>query len=1029
MNLIDFCIRRPAFTIVLSLLLTLIGVMGYLNLSVRWLPSVSYPAITIYASYPGANATLIEKQLTTPLEMAIAGVDGVTTIRSHSKQGQADIFLEFKLGADVNVAADDVRASIDRARYSLPKEVQVAVSKAADDEENTSILQLAFFDEQRSIRELSDYAKQFIAPRFENVDGVGSVIMYGDHSSVLRVSLDPQKMASLNVATDDVNRTLEEQNTDFPSGQIKGKDRYYPVMTHSSLENVEDFNNLIVRRHQGQMVRLRDVGFAAIEPKDESSFYRVNGKPAIGIAIIPKSAANPLIVSEQVLKIYEELRKSLPSGIEGKIVYNQAKYIHASIANVYEAIGEAVLCVLAVIMIFFASWRAALIPIVTIPVCLISSFAILYFCKFSINTISLMAMALAIGLVVDDAIVMLENIMRHIEAGKTPFAAAQQGGREMIFSIIAMTITLASVYAPIAFTSGLIGKLFSEFTYTLAGAVIISGFVALTLSPMMCSRLLNGKQKTGAYGHFLDKLMMGLQLRYQKWLRSALQKRKWVLAILGILAAVIYAFFHFMPAQLAPSEDTGKILVMVSAPRDSSAEYTDFYMRQLEALYRKVPEIKSHDSWSWQTGAYQTINLSARNERSRSIEQISNWLNQQAESIPGIRTYIMPEASPLASLAGGFSNSRWGINLAVMTTRDYRQLYEVMQQLSSTLRGNPLFTRVDNRLKWDGEQFDIHIDRDKAADMQVPVSSIANTISTMIAGRQLGYFNYGGNRYEVLVQLPKLLLANPRVTQQLYVRSDEGKMLPLSALTTWEESTTPESLPHYNRLRADSLSAMLSPGTTMDQAIKAFEGMAKKVLPADVKYEFTNEAKSYLESNHQMAITFLLALLFIYFVLVAQFESFIDPLVILLTVPFAAGGALFTLKLAGGSINIYSCIGLVTLIGLIAKHGILITDFANRKRSEGKAITEAIIEGASLRLRPILMTTAAMVLGALPLAFASGPGAESRQQIGWIIVGGLLFGTFFSLIVVPVMYSFLSHYTKRYSSIIESPSLLLTEEG
>jgi len=1012
-NLIDFCIRRPAFTMVISLLLTLVGVMSYLHLTVRWLPNISYPAITIYASYPGANAALIEKQVTTPLEMAIAGVDGISAIRSHSKQDQANIILDFKLGSDVNVAADDVRASLERARYSLPREVQLGVSKAADENESASVLQLAYFDNQLSIRELSDYVKQFIAPRLENLEGVGSIVIYGDQGSVLRVSLDPQKMAALNVTTDDINHALEEQNVDYPSGQIKGKDRYYPIMTHSALEQIDDFNHLVVYHHLKQMVRLHDVGKAAIEPRDEDSFYRVDGNPAIGIAVFPKSGANSLVISEQVLTVYHELEKNLPTNMQDKIVYNQADYIKASINNVYEAIAEAVLCVLAVIMIFFASWRAAIIPIVTIPVCLITSFAILYFCKFSINTISLMALALAIGLVVDDAIVMLENIMRHVEAGKSSWEAAQQGGREIVFSIIAMTITLASVYAPIAFTSGLMGKLFSEFTYTLAGAVIISGIVALTLSPMMCSRLLERRKVLSSYQHRLEATMNKLQFFYQASLRVILNRRKWILVFLTVTALIIYGFFHFIPTELAPAEDTGKIWVMVSSPRDSSAAYTDYYMRQLEAVYHQVPEIQSHDSWSWRSGASQTLNLGSRKNRSRSVEEIAAWLNQQAETIPGIRIYAMPENSPIASLASGFGSNRPGLSLSIMTTRDYRQLYELMQQLINYLRADKIFLRIDNRLKWDGEQFDIHIDREKAADMQVSVAGITNTLSTMIAGHHAGYFNYGGQRYEILVQLPKLLLADPLVTQQLYVRNEEGKMLPISTMTHWQESTTPESLPHYNRLRADDLLATLHPQVTLDKAINVFEKVAKKVLPADVKYEFTNEAKNYLESNHQMAVTFFLGLLFIYFVLVAQFESFIDPLVILLTVPFAAGGALLTLKLAGGSINIYSCIGLVTLIGLIAKHGILITDFANRKRKEGKSVIDAVIEGAALRLRPILMTTAAMVLGALPLAFTSGAGAEARQQIGWIIVGGLFFGTFFSLIVVPVMYSYLSPLTQR----------------
>ena len=1015
MNLIDFCIRRPAFTWVLSLVLALIGLMAYFQLPVRWLPSISYPAVTIYASYAGANASLIEKQVTTPLEMAIAGVQGVTAIHSKSLQGHTNISLEFKLDADINQAADEVRASVDRARYGLPKEVQIYLSKAGSDDESTSTLQLAFFDEQGASRELSDYVKQFIAPRFENVEGVGSVIIYGDRSSVLRVSLEPDKMAALNISAEEVSRSIEEQNVDLPSGEIKGQDRFYPVMTHGALLEVADFNNLIVKRRLNQLIHLREVGKAAIAPRDEDSFYRVNGKPAVGLALIPKSAANPLKMSEEALKIFAELHKTLPKNIQAKVIYNQATYIHASIIQVYEAIAEASACVLAVILVFFASWRAALIPIVTVPICLVASCAILFFFKFSINTISLMAMALAIGLVVDDAIVMLENIMRHMELGKSPREAAQEGGKEIIFSIIAMTLTLASVYAPIAFTTGLVGKLFSEFTYTLAGAVLISGFVALTLSPMMCSRLLKNETKVSSYQQLMEKYFLRLQEGYLRGLSFALQKRIWVLGFLALLAALITVLFYTLPSQLAPTEDTGKIMVSISAPRGASSEYTNFYMQQLEALYKQVPEIKSHDSWSWRTGAYQTLHLSAGKDRKRGAPEISAWLNAQAETIAGIRSYIMPEASPLASIASGLSSGRWGISLAVMTTRDYRQLYEVMQQLIVNLRDNPLFTRVDNHLKWDGEQFDIMIDREKAADLQVSVATITTTISTLLAGRQAGYFTQGGNRYEIVVQLPQALLTNPQVLKLLYVRSDAGTMLPLASVTQFHESTTPESLPHFNRLRADNLSAMLAPGTSMDVAIKTFEKMAAQVLPPDVKYEFINEAKSYLESNHQMAFTFCLALLFIYFVLVAQFESFIDPFAILLTVPFAAGGALLTLKLAGGSINIYSCIGLVTLIGLIAKHGILITDFANRKRAEGKGIEEAVMEGAVLRLRPILMTTLAMVLGALPLAFASGPGAESRQQLGWIIVGGLSFGTFFSLLVVPVIYSYLGQYTKRFA--------------
>jgi len=1005
MSFTEFFIRRPAFTIVISLVLAIVGIISYGHLGVRWIPNINPPLVSIYTEYPGASADLIETQITTPIEAALSGVDGIETLSSNSKQGASVINIEFGLGRNINTSIEDVRSALQHINSALPKDANMPEIEKADPNSNP-IMFIAFSDSHRSAQQISDYIKQFILPRFQIIDGVATVSTYGERTSAMHIWLDPMKMAASNVTVEDVNTVLTQQNVQVPSGQIRGATRFYSVVTNETLKSANEFNNLIIRDNQNQIIRLKDIGQAVVDAANSDTTFRVNGQPAVALAIIPQSTANPLDVATKIKKEFNQVTKTLPEGMQAKIAFNQATYIESSIHHVYQSLIESIILVLIVIFLFLASWRAALIPILTIPICLIATFAVMYCLNISINTITLMAFVLAIGLVVDDAIVMLENISRHIESGMKPFAAAIKGSREIIFPIIAMTITLAAVYAPIAFTSGILGAVFWEFAITLASAVIISGVVALTLSPMMSARLLQKASTTPTpYGEWLHEHFDLLQEKYQELLTLVLTKKRMIMAVLGVVAVIGFLVYESLPSELSPMEDMNEIDAYISTPRNSSFEYTDSYIRQLEDIYKKVPEVESYIS---QGGFFspskgmQFINLTPREKRSHSEMEILQALNAKTDSLAGVKVNFAPATSPLEWFSDSDGSS---ISLRVMSTVDYKKLYEMTERLVAKAQQYPGFMHVDSSLKWDGSQFEVSVNREKAADAQVSMQDITNTISTFLAGRKTGYFEYDGNLYDIIMQMNMSALSNPNIVSQLYARNAMNKMVPLSDLVSIQEVSSPEVLPHYNRLRSDAIHANLAPGYTIADAVKAFQNIAQQVLPDNAKYEFEGAARNYLDSSGKMNITFLLALLFIYLVLVAQFENFIDPFIILLTVPFAIIGALITLKIAGGSLNIYSNIALVTLIGLIAKHGILMTEFANHQRMLGHSAEDAIINAAKLRLRPILMTTAAMILGAFPLAFATGPGAETRHQIGWVVTGGLLLGTFFSLFVVPVAYT------------------------
>jgi multidrug efflux pump len=1007
----EFFIRRPAFTIVVMLIISIVGFISYFSLPVRWIPNVSPAIVTINTTYSGASATLVETQITTPIEAALSGIDGVELMTSRSKEGESDITINFKLGRNMDAAVEDVRSGLSGVTGNLPRDVVApVVSKAQTDQ--MPVMFLAFSDKTRSSKEVSDYVDQFIIPRLETVDGVATVITYGRENSAMRIWLDPAKMAASKVTVDDISNVLTQQNVEVPSGQIRGADRFYNVVTNETLTSASQFNELIIRSDQNQVVRLKNVGEAVVAPADIDSAFRVQGERAEAVGIIPQSTANPLDVSREALKTFSEITKTLPEGMKASVVFNEANFISDSVHSVYEALIEAIICVLIVIYLFLATWRATFIPVITIPVCLITTFALLKFFDFSINTITLMAFVLAIGLVVDDAIVMLENIARYIEEGMQPYAAALKGSREMVFPIIAMTITLAAVYTPIAFTSGMLGAIFREFALTLAGAVIVSGFVALTLSPMMCSRILTTEKNTGRYAQWLVKNFSKLQARYQKLLATTLQHRKFILLILAVIGIAGYGVYRQLPSELAPTEDQGEIDVYISGPHDASFQFTDRYVKKMESAYASVPELTSYLSavgGNPPSNAFQVLTLKPWYQRHRSAQEIAAALDAQFKDIPGVRINVSVPPPPFVNFSGNHGSD---VGMAVMSAGEYKDLHATMETLINAAKNYPGFLHVDNSLNWDREEFEVSIDREKASDLKVPMPNITNTISALLAGKLAGKFEYGGKQYDIMMQLNQAQLADPNIIPQLYVRNDNNDMISLSDIVSIQETSNPGALPHYERLRSDSLYASLAPGYTIAEAVTALEKISKETLPDNMKTAFVGEAKNYLDSNNVMALTFLLALIFIYLVLVAQFESFIDPLVILFTVPFAVIGALITLWFAGGSMNIYSEIGLVTLIGLIAKHGILMTEFANHEREKGKSIHNAIMSAATLRLRPILMTTSAMILGAMPLALAFGPGSETRHQVGWVIAGGLLVGTFFSLLVVPVAYAYLAKFKK-----------------
>ncbi len=1008
MFLPEISVRRPVLATVMSLLIILVGVIAFDRLTVREYPKIDSPVVSVRTVYTGASPQVIESQVTQPLEDSISGIEGVKTLKSVSREEVSQITVEFTNDRDPDLAANDVRDRVSRARGRLPDEVnEPIIAKVEADAQ--AIMWLRLFSETHSPLEISDYADRFVADRLKTLPGVASVIIGGERRYAMRIWLDRERLAAYALTPQDVEDALRRQNVEVPSGRIESSQREFTVLSESDLRTPEQFSQLIIREVKGYPVRLRDLGRAELGAQDERNILRVNGNPAVGLGIVKQSTANTLAVAQAVKSELPKISAALPPGMQIAVAFDTSVFIEKSISSVYTVMAEALALVVLVIFFFLRSMRATLIPFVTIPVSLIGAFFLIWIMGFSINVLTLLGIVLAVGLVVDDAIVVLENIHRHIEDGMSPVEAALTGGREIAFAVVAMTVTLAAVFAPLAFSTGNTGRLFLEFALTVASAVVVSGFVALTLTPMMCSKLLRRERSHGRLYNVLEGFFAALGSGYERLLRWSLAHRLSIVAVFVLVAAGGGVLFLTIKSELSPLEDRGFFLGVMAAPEGATKEYTDGYARIWEKIYSEVPEINSYfvvvapglDRPNPVNFALSFVRLSDWSERSRKTQEITASIAPKMfATMPGVLAF--PVNPP--SLGQSFRNPP--VQFVVQGT-SYDDLDRKVNALVAKARSSPALANVDSDLKLNKPQLTVDIDREKASALGIQIETIGRTLETLLGGRQVTRFKRDGKQYDVIVKLEDKDRRQPSDLTSIYVRGASGSITQLSNLVSVRETVAPKELNHYNRLRAAIISANIAPGYTLDEALSFMEQAAGEVLDAGYQTALDGQSREYRESGQQLYLIFVLALAFIYLVLAAQFESFRGPLVIMLTVPLAVTGALLAIKLTGGSLNVYSQIGLVMLIGLITKNGILIVEFTNQLRDRGHSKIEALIEACALRLRPILMTTAATVLGAVPLAMAFGAGAESRSAIGWVIVGGMSLGTLFTLFVIPVAYTYI----------------------
>ncbi len=1005
MKLPELCIRRPVLAIVINLIIVLLGLVCYERLSLREYPKIDLPEVTVEVRYPGAAADIMETQVVKPLENSLSGIEGVDYIKSISRAELAQITVRFQMSRDPDDAAADVRDRVGRVRGALPDEIdEPVVSKAEADAQ--PILWLSVNSERHSTLEVSEMADLVVQDRLEVIPGVSSVRIFAERRPSMRIWLDADKLAAYELSAQEIENALRAQNVEIPSGRIESAEREFTVLTQTDLNTPQQFAAIIVKRTEGgHLVRMQDVARVEVGPKEERSLSRFNGKNSVSLGIIKQSTANPLDISNAVKEVLPELQKSLPEGMVISRSYDSSVFIDESLTAVMHTIAEATLLVVLVIFLFLRSMRATLIPLVTIPVSLIGALALMYVMGFSINTLTLLAMVIAIGLVVDDAIVVLENIYRHIEEGMDSIHAAVKGVREIGFAVVAMTLTLAAVFAPISFSSGRTGRLFVEFALTLAGAVLVSGFIALTLSPMMCSRWLKpheGKQSNWSIK--IDQFLHALDARYKAALTRALNRKGRIVAMAAGFIALSAFLFIISPSELSPPEDRGVLFVISSAPEGSTLEYVDIYASQLQTLLTSVPEHR----WDFMavgfptiTNGFSVLGLDPWDDRSRSSLQIIETLKPKLFGITG--TFNIP-INPASLGQGGRTQP---VEFIIQTTEPYAELNRIVGEVMVRLQKNQGISFPDTDLKLNKPEIKVKVNREKIAALGIDVSVIGRTLETMLGGREVTRFKRNGEQYDVMVQMEENERRNPMDLIGIFIRAGSGEMVQLSNIVTLEESVAPRELNHFNKLRAATITANLSPGMSLGEALKFLETTVKEVAPTAL-VDYGGTSREYKLSSASIGLIFALALAFIYLVLAAQFESFRDSLIILLTVPLAMCGALLAMRITGGSLNVYSQIGLIALIGLIAKHGILIVEFANQLQDRGMDRLQAVVDSAHIRLRPILMTTAAMVLGALPLALSSGAGAESRRAIGWVLVGGMSFGTLMTLFVVPALYLLLS---------------------
>ena len=989
--------------------------MSFNRLVVREYPRIDEPVVNVSTRLIGASSEVIESQVTKPLEDSIAGIEGVDIITSISRAEQSQITVRFKLEKNPDNAAADVRDRVSRVRGRLPAAVDEPVI-AKVEADATPTIWLAYTSDTLSPLELTDLINRIVKPRLQTVAGVADIQVGGDRAYSMRLWLDADKLAAYRVTVQDVEDALRKQNLEVPAGRIESQQREFNVTARTDLNTVAQFNEVALRTANGYTVRLRDVARVEEGAANERSRVRLNGLPSISTGVIRNATANPLEVAAGVRAMMPQIQRDLPASVTVVQANDNSVFIDRSIKAVYKTVIEAVVLVALVVFVFLRTLRASIIPLVTIPVSLVGSFALIALAGFTINTLTLLALVLAIGLVVDDAIVVLENIFRHIEDGLPPFQAAIKGIREISFAVIAMTLTLAAVFAPLAFTPGRTGRLFGEFALTLAGAVVVSGFVALTLTPMMCSKLLRHNPAPNRFDRGMERLLVGLTRGYRGALSWLLGARWVVLVVMAASAAASGWLFTHTKSELAPLEDRGVIIMPVRAPDGATLAFTARYLDAIDAIGASYPEFDRRFMFmgggqvSQGTALFRTVDWT---ERSRSTQELARDLLPKMSALPGVSAF--PITPP--SLGQGFRSRP--LEYVVQTSESYANLARVAQQMLAEMAKNPGIVQPDIDLQLNKPEIVMEVDRNRAADMGVNVDAVARTVETMLGGRAVTRYKRDADQFDVIVQTESRGRTEPEDIERLFVRGRNDTMVPLSSLVKIREAVSPRELNHFNQRRSVSITANLAPGYSLGEALAFMDRTSARVLPSGYVTELNGVSREFRASSGALGLVFVLALLFIFLVLAAQFESFIDPFVILIAVPLSMVGALAALNLAGGTLNVYSQIGLITLVGLISKHGILIVEFSNQLRQQGKPLREAVLEASAQRLRPILMTTGAMVLGALPLALATGAGAESRQQIGWVIVGGMSLGTLLTIFVVPSMYTLLAR--RRIPGEITTP--------
>ena len=1012
MNLSELSVKRPVLSMVMSLLILVFGGIGFKFLGVREFPSIDPPIITVRTGYTGANAEVVESQITEPLEKALNSIEGIRTISSASNQGSSVITLEFELSVDMERAANDVRDMVSQAVRQLPQDIDAVPSVSKADANSDAIISMTVRSSDRKQTNLSDYAENVIAQRIQTIPGVSGVQIWGQKRYAMRLWLKPALMAARGISPSDVRTALQQQNVDLPSGKIEGNTTELNINTRANLETVSEFENMLLKSTEAGNVYLKDVAEVQLGPENETTILRQSGVPMVAIAVVPQPGSNQISIASEFYKRLENLKKELPADIELDVVLDTTEFVRRSVKEVAETLLIAFVLVILVVYLFFRDAIVAIRPLIDIPVSLVGTFFIMYLFGFSINVLTLLAIVLATGLVVDDGIVVTENIYKRIEKGENPITAAIEGTREIIFAVVSTSLTLAAVFLPVIFLQGFTGRLFREFGVVLASSVLISAFVSLTLTPMLNAYLVRKNNKRSRFYEATEPFFERLNSGYRSWLNGVLHKKWIALGILTIsLAAGVY-YFKSLPKELAPMDDRNWFRLSVTAPESASYEYTDAHMLQLaKFLDDSVPELavaltvtspQFAGSGSVNTG-FARIRLIDASERKRTQAEIAQYIQKKAMGMNAAKTFVI-QPQTISTGGAGFGQPVQ----FVIQAPSFEKLKSVLPGFMEDASKDPNLQAVDVNLKFNKPEINLEIDRERAAMAGVSMQEIAQTLQLAFSAQRFGYFTLNGRQYQVIGQLDRANRDEPADLQGIYVKNSNGNPIQLRTLVKVVEESAPPQRYHYNRFISATVSAGLPPGKTVGDGIKAMRTLAKKHLDDSFKTELTGSSRDFEESNDNLSFVFLLSLLLIYLLLAAQFESLSDPLIIMLTVPLALAGALFSLWYFNQTLNIFSQIGIIMLIGLVTKNGILIVEFANQLRENGKSKLDAILQASEMRLRPILMTTIATIFGALPIAIAFGSGAASRQGMGIVVMGGLLISLLFTLIVIPSMYLWLS---------------------